>query len=214
MQIPASHVRLAILGDDLVVFDLRDDRYLALPDAVLATDHRSPGVPIAARLAPGALDALSEAGMLVEGDTEEECRLFLPVSALQPAIRPAVRMRDLACLLIALVRSGWRMSRGRHCSAFPMDRLRPISAAMEGGYADALGRLAAVRLLIPTPRRCLPAALVTGMALKMLGLETEIVFGVRSHPFEAHCWLQRGTLVIDDDLDRVLSYTPVAAGRL
>lgn len=214
MQIPASHARLAILGDDLVVFDLRADRYIALPGAV-STEARGAGnEPLAARLAPDAAAVLSEAGLLVDGDAEDACRLLLPASTLPPAIRRAVRIRDVVFLGIALLRTAWRLSRGRHCSSFPLNRRGPIPSVAHGAYADAISRLATIRLLIPTPGRCLPAALVTGIALKMQGLETEIVFGVRSHPFEAHCWLQRGTMIIDDDLDRVRSYTPIAAGLL
>lgn len=213
MQTAAPHARMAILGEDLVVFDLRHDRYVALPGALGAGDHQASTTSLAARLQPGAAAALSEAGLLIDGGGNDPLPLSQPNLMLQPG-RCAVRLRDIVCLVIALVRVGWRLSRSRHCSTFHMERLPPPPLGAEGAYADAIARLAALRILVPTPRRCLPAALVAGMTLKMQGLDTEIIFGVRSHPFEAHCWLQRGPLVIDDDLDRVRSYTPIAAGRL
>ncbi|WP_312062938.1 lasso peptide biosynthesis B2 protein [Brevundimonas sp.] len=37
------------------------------------------------------------------------------------------------------------------------------------------------------------------------------VFGVRTWPFSAHCWLQVGDVLLDDDLDRVALYTPIMA---
>lgn len=37
------------------------------------------------------------------------------------------------------------------------------------------------------------------------------VFGVRTWPFAAHCWIQIGDLVVGDVLDRVRGYTPIRA---
>lgn len=37
------------------------------------------------------------------------------------------------------------------------------------------------------------------------------IFGVRTWPFGAHCWLQVDDLVIGDTLDRVRFYTPIMA---
>jgi hypothetical protein len=36
-----------------------------------------------------------------------------------------------------------------------------------------------------------------------------IVFGVVADPFQAHCWLQEGDVVINDSLERVCRYTPI-----
>ena len=37
------------------------------------------------------------------------------------------------------------------------------------------------------------------------------VFGVRTWPFSAHCWLQIGDAVLDDDPERVGIYPPILA---
>lgn len=37
------------------------------------------------------------------------------------------------------------------------------------------------------------------------------VFGVRTEPFRAHCWVQQGEVVLNDRLDRVRSFTPIMA---
>jgi hypothetical protein len=36
-----------------------------------------------------------------------------------------------------------------------------------------------------------------------------IVFGVVADPFQAHCWLQEGDVVVNDNLERVRRYTPI-----
>lgn len=213
MQIAAPHVRLAILGEDLVAFDLRQDRYIAIPGAVVEDGPPSSCTDAARWLDPAAAAMLSDAGLLVDG-VSEALSLSRPVAALRRSNQSKVRARHLAYLVIALVRAGWRLAHGRHCLSFDSNSLPAITPAEAHVYARAIDSLAALRILIPTPRRCLPAALIAGIFLKMQGLEADFVFGVRSHPFEAHCWLQRGPLVIDDDLDRVSAYTPIAMGRL
>jgi hypothetical protein len=41
------------------------------------------------------------------------------------------------------------------------------------------------------------------------GLRSSLVFGVRPRPFSAHCWLQRGPVVLNDRLDIIKAYIPV-----
>ncbi len=35
------------------------------------------------------------------------------------------------------------------------------------------------------------------------------VFGVNAEPFQAHCWLQEGSMVLNDTVERVSAYTPI-----
>jgi hypothetical protein len=37
----------------------------------------------------------------------------------------------------------------------------------------------------------------------------QVVFGVIADPFQAHCWLQEGNVVLNDDLERVGKYKPI-----
>ena len=73
--------------------------------------------------------------------------------------------------------------------------------------------LRSIRLAMPLPTRCLPASLVTCLFLRRKGVDSRLVFGVRSHPFEAHCWVEQGGAVVDDDVDRLRAFTPIATGR-
>jgi hypothetical protein len=62
---------------------------------------------------------------------------------------------------------------------------------------------------IPFQGACLYRAFFLLNFLRREGLGAHWVFGVRTWPFGAHCWLQAGDLVLDDDLDRVRRYTPI-----
>ncbi|MNN96111.1 hypothetical protein D3C81_2150420 [compost metagenome] len=43
------------------------------------------------------------------------------------------------------------------------------------------------------------------------GLHADVVFGVIGDPFSAHCWLQAGTLVLNDSIGNIDTYTPIRA---
>lgn len=62
---------------------------------------------------------------------------------------------------------------------------------------------------MPFQGQCLYRAYTLRHFLRLAGLDARWVFGVRTWPFAAHCWLQSGDLVLDDDLDRVRLYTPI-----
>lgn len=58
---------------------------------------------------------------------------------------------------------------------------------------------------------CLYRSFLLLRFLRAGGLSATWVFGVRTWPFSAHCWLQFGSLLLDDDIDRVGTYTPILA---
>ena len=45
--------------------------------------------------------------------------------------------------------------------------------------------------------------------LHQRGLDADWVFGVRTWPFLAHCWVQVGDTIVGDSLDRVGGFTPI-----
>jgi hypothetical protein len=75
---------------------------------------------------------------------------------------------------------------------------------------EAAGRLERLRPLVPRSGRCLPYSLLLLHFLKLRGVEADWVFGVRTHPFEAHCWVDVGGVVLNDSLEHVRWFTPIA----
>jgi hypothetical protein len=41
------------------------------------------------------------------------------------------------------------------------------------------------------------------------GLAADWVFGVRTWPFSAHCWVQAGGIVLNDTVERVAPYRQI-----
>jgi hypothetical protein len=86
------------------------------------------------------------------------------------------------------------------------------------GRAPDRQRLAAITAaartaapFVPFEGECLQRAYLLRRLLRNEGYSPLWVFGVRTWPFGAHCWLQIDDLVVGDTLDRVRFYTPIMA---
>jgi len=210
------HVFAAAIANDLVLFDSSGDRYLALPGALCDRAQGAVDVGLdGPMIAPEAADMLLGAGLLAtDGESHWPTRpMARPDRALAPAWEKGARLPDVIRVATAVLQARRRMRDGLPCRAFHPTRQHPPFLSV-AELQKATGRLRAARLLVPHPRRCLPASIVAAIFLRKLGQEVEIVFGVRSHPFEAHCWIEADRIVLDDDLDKVRSFTPIAVGLL
>ncbi len=76
--------------------------------------------------------------------------------------------------------------------------------------APGLGFHAAALLASPLDR-CLPRSIATAHRYFSLGIRVDLVIGVKLQPFAAHCWVQRGELLLNDRLDTVRNFTPILA---
>jgi hypothetical protein len=66
-----------------------------------------------------------------------------------------------------------------------------------------------LRPLYPRPYLCLFDSLALLEFLARYRVFPRVVFGVIADPFQAHCWLQEGNVVLNDDLERVGKYKPI-----
>ncbi|MDQ0839215.1 lasso peptide biosynthesis B2 protein [Sphingomonas faeni] len=203
------------IGTDLILLDVRADRYHALVGAIAAQDASMPEDVSEPAYIPEAAATLIDAGLMFEGAGRGLSRMHEPVRALldpghAPGGRP--RIRECVDLLVAGATAWWRLRRGMPCRTHHSARPRSRTAGHVETMAavEALERL---KLFIPTPRRCLPASLIASLFLARRGVQAQIVFGVRSHPFEAHCWVEYDGMVLCDDIDRVSAYRPIVVGQ-
>ena len=205
----APHIFAVRSRSDLVLMDVRGDGYLLLVDAVSEAQDAPLLHPIGVPLVAEALEALRAADMIGDLPAGSNAAVTKPRSVLTTD-RVGGRVDALKAsvdLLLALAGAGRRMRLGLPCRNY-RDR-RSVGAGCLMAVLDASLALEAARLAIPTPRRCLPASLVTSLFLRRRGIASEIVFGVRTHPFAAHCWVEVGGVVVGDVLERVAAYTPI-----
>jgi hypothetical protein len=72
-----------------------------------------------------------------------------------------------------------------------------------------VGVFKSLRPLYPRPYLCLFDSLALLEFLAGYHFFPRVVFGVVADPFQAHCWLQDGATVCNDDLERVGRYRPI-----
>jgi hypothetical protein len=66
-----------------------------------------------------------------------------------------------------------------------------------------------LRLYYPRSYLCLFDSLALIHFLARFGVFPDWVFGVSADPFEAHCWVQAGNVVLNDTVERVSAFTPI-----
>lgn len=200
------------IGEDLVLLDVAADRYLCLPAvggrARLRADRQTLEI-----VDPDLAGTLARAGLL--RDVPGPSRRAPPPAPTATAIPfdlPRPGWRELPPLLAGLADAAWRY-RGRSfaqildAAARPPDRRQPARYTAE--LAAAARQFQVWAPYAPVTAQCLLRAFLQLRALRRAGLDAEWVFGVRTWPFHAHCWLQADDVVLDDWAERVGAYAPI-----
>jgi Transglutaminase-like superfamily len=230
----APHVYPCISGQHVVLMDLERDKYVAVVPA-----HRLAGWvrgwPVGAvetsdfpSNADGAQDALVSQmlahGMLVTDPYVG--KPAVPVATARPQ-RSLVEF-DLDMRPRTTAAQLWRF--GRSCLRAQLSlKLRPIQSIVEA-VRDRKARRAAgeahetdparLRSLVTAFARLRPlfytlrcACLLDSLTLLHFlgaeGIHPDWVFGVKTEPFDAHCWVQHGEVLLNDEPDRVRQYSPI-----
>lgn len=198
-------------GGDLVLLDLARGGYGCLPGcgALISVTAGEDGLAIAD---PELLDVLLAMGAIEAGPGR-------PRTAAGPCERdlsglplPAPRPAEIVVLAGALSQMNAQYRRA------------PFGAVIAGASRRALGSsgdVARVEDLTLAFRRMLPWVPWQGVCLyrswlllaflRRHGVSASWVFGVQTYPFEAHCWLQAGDLVLDDHVEHVRGFAPILA---
>jgi Transglutaminase-like superfamily len=128
--------------------------------------------------------------------------------------RPARTWRTLfRCYLAGRRARRWLRTRPLH---EVVDRVRAlrggsVSSALDVPLArQVVGTFLYLRPYLRSSKdACLLESLSLLNVLSLHGIYAHWVFGVRTEPFFAHCWLQNHDCVLDDSVDRVRQFTPI-----
>lgn len=203
---PVPAVHLAAVDDDVVALDLRTDAYFCLPDLALHLVARADGgwTPSSAAVA----DGLLQTGLFQPGLSRAPGAVPAPVQTSRSSVRQTSPSSS-AVLLTVIAREAWRIN-GRSVRDLldqsPSRPVRPERGEEAMAEAQLFDRWCT---WIPGQGQCLYRAYLLRAFLAARGHGAAWVFGVRTWPFAAHCWLQIGDILLDDDLDRVSVYTPI-----
>lgn len=205
------------VGDYVVFLDVRRNRYLALT--------RRAAAPLLegdlAGLSPKVTAQVRALGWVTdrrETDRSETNRCETvwepPRRELKIAARRAGGLLGPARqFLPSLVKARLRLAFRPLEVSLRLVTARNIAIGTDGGDGSLEDILAAFTRIERslTANTCLVRALALHAVLARQGYASVLVFGVKMHPFEAHCWLQRGDLVINDTIEQVGLFTPIRA---
>lgn len=204
-----SGVHLAAVGDDLVSLDVAAGAYACLP-GLGAVGARGPN----GRLDLHGSDAglFQEAGLVAAQPGESPSPVPPPpVSSCWRTERvittPADRRRFAWAWLSATPRF-WSASFAGLVEAARRGKPGGRSAVTAIRDAQAFDQLMP---FAPFQSECLYRSFLLLRFLRLAGSDATWVFGVRTYPFQAHCWLQAGDTVLDDAVERICGYVPILA---
>jgi hypothetical protein len=193
----------------LVFLDLRNDRYFQLG----SRESRSFEKMLCGDAEIAELDAFLATGILLRVDGDTVCAPA--AAALAPddiygleRFRPSLR---------GVIETGYQVARARR--AIRSVRLRATigdlscrkaKAAEADDVALAAARhFEANRSLVPVDRRCLIDSVALMRILLARGIAVDLIFGVRTGPFAAHCWLQTRHHILTCAHDEARNFTPI-----
>lgn len=200
------------VGGDPIFFDLQADRYVSLAEGDRAVFQ---AMREGREVHPGEAARLTSAGLVVAA--AGECKLH-PVSVAVPQDdlgpfgdhHPSIGGIARVATSLVWAKRAARRNRIAQTIVALEGRKRELAGAFEPAVvvASALG-FAACRPLVPIARRCLIDSLALMDFLLARGQATTLVFGVRTDPFAAHCWVQTEHHILTCAADDALGFTPV-----
>lgn len=196
-------VHAVAVGDALIILDLAGDGYYCLPEGAAT-------VGCGELTDAATLSVLGAAGLLTM-ELVPERRPLPPrptaTAIYQPPERPPTIGMWLGAAASALAVRAIRKGAGvAHYLALVDGPDGDRTPARVAEAARAFWRMAP---WLPVEGECLVRSALLMRFLKQRGLEADWVFGVRLWPFMAHCWVQLDDLCLNDDVERLASYTPI-----
>lgn len=200
-----------------IFLDTKDDRYFRLS----GTLERAFNAHVEdADLPPEDIAHLVERRILTETPSfASNTGASIPIasrSALELSSLPAPRGIGAVAELFAIVCWTQFQLKTRNLKEILDDVItrRPLGSPLEGDGAEL--RLLnetyvflKARKFVPIETRCLLDSLSMVTLLARRGLHANIVFGVTSYPFTAHCWVQARELILNDTIGNTKAYTPI-----
>lgn len=206
----APHVHAAVDAGNLVLLDVEADAYFCLP-GMAAGLAQGPMIEGLDDLPDDLLGELAGANLIHQTTASDRpaCDIAPPRRDLAAAGPTRFAARD-ACDLAA----AWAALAPRFYRRPFSEVLGKVEArrARLGGPGDAPAveaRAALFNALLPWSPLQGACLLQAAWLIEFLGqadLSADWVFGVRTWPFSAHCWVQAGEVVLNDTVERVSPY--------
>jgi hypothetical protein len=204
------HVRACRDGGYIVFLDLRLDRYWSVPV------RSAPAIAglVETECARGSGARLIELGLL---EPVRACpapynpRKAAPEQKLLPTEQAKASLFGYGQCASACWWTAGALSRRRlDLTLAHLAELKVRAAEREADTPHLIGVFESFRPWFPRRRVCLFDAVALFRFMVMRGLKPDIVIGVRTAPFAAHCWVEWQGWLAGDSSDHCASFTPIA----
>lgn len=207
----SATTHLVKIGDDIVVLDTRTKTYFCLAAAAEAVRVEPEGIVFED---PDLAEEFKQADLLADAPARRATSPPTPPPRQDLGLSVAERVRpgDLLLILAAWTTMffSYHLVRFDRIVASARRGRRSPSAATLGEDLTALvAAFERVLPWLPFQEICLYRSFLLLRILRWRGHDARWVFGVRTWPFHAHCWLQVGEVALDDTADRLEGLTPI-----
>ena len=191
-----------------VFLDIGLGRYFTLPSHLCA--------PFAAVVADedAGVDARDIARLLTLRVIETGAPRAMSAMPLRMPSSEVTALRPRGRTIRAAVAQGFASHRVHHIALRKLLTIeaarRPSDRIAEDGELGRLrGAFDRVAIMFGEADRCLPRSLAFRRLALREGHSPALVIGVKIDPFAAHCWVQSGTRIDNDSVERVRLFTPI-----
>jgi hypothetical protein len=204
------------IADSYVFLDIAEDRYFGLPVSSEQAFARLVATGEVRAIEHDALRPLCEAGLLQAASGRTAPR---PCPGISEPRASLLDDGDAAAASEVAMALAHRFIATHDLKKRPLARLLEGVAdgkATIGGMAEPLTKAAGVAaafqraaLLFSAHDRCLATSIAVMRRLLAKAVRADLVLGVKLRPFQAHCWVQLGDVVVNDRVDTVGLFTPI-----
>lgn len=205
----APEIRACRERDTIVFLDLRRDRYFSISaaraPAILGVYEEGSGAAREQLLAMGLVAEEGEAA--AEPPPVKPHASLLPIETDAHADLSALATFWAACTSASIALARKRLD--RTLASLARAKGRPRSEA-SSDVRTTVALFESLRPWFPRDRVCLFDSLALMRFLLARGNSADLVMGVRTGPFSAHCWVETEGVVLSDTLEQCVSFTPIA----
>ncbi|WIW89567.1 lasso peptide biosynthesis B2 protein [Sphingobium sp. V4] len=207
-----------VSNDRTIFLDILANRYFSLSPALDEIFRRVIFEEPSEQVKPAELARLVRANIV---DSQDHQLFNHSSRAIEPPLRElrhidtATSTILLANCVFAQARASIRLRR-RSLAWLPqwVRERRRISSerrSPETAWQVVTDAFAATVSIRPRSDRCLSSSIAFLDVGFSRDLDAQLVFGVYSCPFSAHCWVQAGDTVLNDRIENVRTFTPILA---
>lgn len=217
-----QHVHACFAANRTVFLDMKRGSYFGLdPEKTELLHHALDDSSAAEQAAPPIAAELISLGLLTT--SRNASRIFLPPATTAPEIsllplidaRPTINAAYVArffatCSAVAVRLKTRPLGRSLAHLAQRKSRCTARVDSTLDRARDLTRTFLHLRPFAYAARdRCLLDSLTLAEFLASYGVRATCIFGVRANPFEAHCWLQIGSHVVNETPEMARRYAPI-----